>query len=123
MDQKWKGYSPREVVDALIKEEEWRQVLSSLVVCFFARGLYTPEIVIKAFQPLGVETTEEELRKLGERIYNEKLRLKRRLGFTPESLDVPKRVYELPTPLGELDEKYIREALNYYSEIFQRITG
>ncbi len=122
MDQKWKNYSPTEVVDALIKEEMWRQVLSSLVVCFFARGLYTPEIVIKAFEPLGVETTEDELRKLGERIYHEKLRLKRKLGFTPESLEVPKRVYELPTPLGELDEKYIREALNYYSEIFQRVT-
>jgi len=35
---------------------------------------------------------------------------------------VPKRVYELPTPLGELDEKYIEEALSYYSEIFQRVT-
>ena len=33
--------------DALA-EECWRQVLSSLVVCFFARGIYQPELVVRA---------------------------------------------------------------------------
>ncbi|MGC8875248.1 MAG: aldehyde ferredoxin oxidoreductase N-terminal domain-containing protein, partial [Chloroflexia bacterium] len=35
--------SPGQVAEALRSEEEWRQVLSSLVVCFFARGVYNLE--------------------------------------------------------------------------------
>ena len=33
---------PEELVDTLLEEERWRQVLSSLVVCFFARGIDSP---------------------------------------------------------------------------------
>jgi len=58
-----------------MKEEQWRQILSSLVVCFFARGIYKPDIVCRALKPVGVEIEENELKKLGKKIYFEKLRL------------------------------------------------
>ena len=38
---------PEELIDTLLEEERWRQVLSSLVVCFFARGIYSPELVTR----------------------------------------------------------------------------
>ena len=36
------------VATALVKEERWRQVLTSLVICLFARGVYTEDVVLKA---------------------------------------------------------------------------
>jgi len=47
-----RALSPEQLAEALMKEEQWRQILSSLVICFFARGIYTPELVTEAFQSL-----------------------------------------------------------------------
>jgi len=122
IDQKVRDLSPKELVDKLIKEEKWRQILSSLVVCFFARGVYTPQIVVEAFKPLGVEITEEELLKLGDKIYAEKLRLKRKMGFDIESLRIPKRIFETETIHGRLSKEYLDEALRYYKEIVEKLS-
>ncbi len=117
LDQKLKEIPPpHEVVDKLVKEEAWRQVLSSLVVCFFARGVYKPEIVAEAFKALGYETSPEELKMKGEKIYREKLKLKIKMGFDPDSLRLPKRIFETECFQGRLSEEYIREALRYWKE-------
>ena len=114
LDQKVKDYTPEEVVDRLIAEECWRQVLSSLVVCFFARGIYTAEVISKAFKPLGFEISEEELRKIGEGIYREKLKLKVAMGFDPSKLRFPKRIFEVDSLHGRLEEEFIERAMEYY---------
>ncbi len=114
LDQKVKDYTPEEVVDRLIAEECWRQVLSSLVVCFFARGIYTAEVISKAFKPLGFEISEEELRKIGEEIYREKLKLKVAMGFDPSKLRFPKRIFEVDSLHGRLEEEFIERAMEYY---------
>jgi aldehyde:ferredoxin oxidoreductase len=114
IDQKLRDYTPQEVVDRLIKEEMWRQVLSSLVVCFFARGIFTPEVVVKAFEPLGIDMSVEELKKKGEEIYIEKLKLKKEIGFDFRSLRMPKRIFEVESLHGKLSEEFITDALKYY---------
>jgi len=119
IDQKYVGKEypqPRKLIDELIEEEAWRQVLSSLVVCFFSRGVYKPSTVSRALEPLGLKMSEEELRKLGLEIYKEKLKLKLRLGYSPEDLKPPKRIFETPSPFGNISEDYVKEALNYYKE-------
>ncbi|AEA46094.1 aldehyde ferredoxin oxidoreductase family protein [Archaeoglobus veneficus] len=122
LDQKLKEYpEPEELVGKLIKEEQWRQVLSSLVVCFFARGVYTADIVCKAFKPLGIEIGEDELNRIGEKIYFEKLRLKKQMGFDVSKLRIPKRIFEVETPHGKLSEDYIRRALDYYAKIVSEV--
>ncbi len=114
LDQKVREYTPQEVIDKLIAEECWRQVLSSCVVCFFARGVYDAATISKALKPLGIERSEEELRKLGERIYREKLKLKLKLGFSFDQLKLPKRIFEVETIHGKLDASFFEEALSYY---------
>jgi len=117
LDQKIGGdVKPEEIVDRLVKEEQWRQVLSSLVVCFFARGVYKPELVVKAFKPLGIETSEDELMEKGRRIYKEKIRLKVKMGFDVDSLRIPKRILETECMHGRLNEEYIKRALKYWKE-------
>ncbi len=113
LDQKITEYpSPEELVDRLVKEECWRQVLSSLVVCFFARGVYKPEIVSKAFKPLGYEIDVEELERYGERTYREKLKLKVDMGFKKPR--IPERIFETECTHGKLERDYVEKALDYW---------
>ncbi|NOY11341.1 MAG: aldehyde ferredoxin oxidoreductase family protein [Archaeoglobi archaeon] len=114
LDQKQPKLEAREAVDRLVKEEMWRQVLSSLVVCFFARGVFSPELVSRAFEPLGVEMGVDELNEAGRRIYLEKVRLKKEMGYVPSLSDLPERVFEVETPAGVLRREYFEEALDYY---------
>jgi len=119
LDQKLIGkeFSIEEVVSALLKEEEWRQVLSSLVVCFFARKVFTPEIVLKALSAIGLEDwTAEKLEDLGRDIHRAKMDFKFREGFDLAKLRIPKRIFEVPTPHGLLKEEDLRKAIAIYKE-------
>ncbi len=121
IDQKIGEAKPKEIIDKLIEEEKWRQVLSSLVVCFFARKVYTPEVIVEAFKPLGIEIDENRLFELGSKIYAEKLRLKVKMGFNINSLRIPKRILETETLHGKLDKKFFDDALSYYSKIVKEL--
>ena len=122
LDQKWpkdKSSTPRNVVDELIKEESWRQILSSLVVCFFARGVYRPELVGELLRTLDISFDEGELVKLGRDILKEKFKFKVREGFSFDGLRIPKRILETPTPSGVLEKAAFEEALRYAKAILE----
>lgn len=111
-----KQLAPRELVETLLAEERWRQILSSLVVCFFARGIYTPEVVVRALQAAGFDLSAEALTALGQAIHREKYRFKIREGFVPEELRLPKRIFQTPAVVGNWDETYLRSALSCLRE-------
>lgn len=56
-----KSVSPDDLAVALLTEERWRQTLSSLVVCFFARGVYQQDVILKALSMAGFSFTQENL--------------------------------------------------------------
>jgi len=123
LDQKLIGkeFTLEEVVSALLKEEEWRQILSSLVVCFFARKVFTAEAITKALDAIGIEKwTAEKLEDLGRVIHRAKMDFKFREGFNIAKLRIPKRIFEVPTPHGFLKEEEIRKALGLYGEMIGR---
>lgn len=116
LDQKMlaKGkVSPEKLVDALMEEERWRQILSSLVVCFFARGIYTPELVSKLLVLSGFDMPPAKLNDVGRAIHLQKYLFKKREGFSFDDMSIPRRIFETPSPNGNVDEEYIRQALAY----------
>ncbi|MEM4699950.1 MAG: aldehyde ferredoxin oxidoreductase family protein [Candidatus Nezhaarchaeales archaeon] len=118
LDQKmlrgeFKG-EPRAVAEWLLSEEAWRQVLCSLVACLFAREVYRPAIVSEALALLGLEASPGQLQELGMEVLRDKHRFKRREGFDPDRLRVPRRVVEAPTALGFVTEEWLREAVRHY---------
>lgn len=50
---KAENLSSEELALMLFNEESWRQVLSSLVVGFFSRGIYKPDLVSRALEVTG----------------------------------------------------------------------
>jgi aldehyde:ferredoxin oxidoreductase len=57
--------TPEGIAAGLLDEERWRQVLTSLVVCLFARGIYTPETVLRALATAGFDRSAADLTQLG----------------------------------------------------------
>ncbi|MGA1839009.1 MAG: aldehyde ferredoxin oxidoreductase family protein [bacterium] len=104
---------PEDLIENLVKEEKWRQILSSLVVCFFARALYQPDLVIRALSLSGFEVNEDDLNRIGEQIYNEKNRFKMQEGFSFDNMQIPSRILETPTPIREMSREYILKALKH----------
>ncbi|MBE0466861.1 MAG: aldehyde:ferredoxin oxidoreductase [Candidatus Desulforudis sp.] len=102
------------LVDGLIAEEKWRQVLNSLCICLFGRGVWTVEMVQKALGCLGISSEEELLSGLGERIFNLKNRIKREMGFDYRRLEFPRRCLETPSLQGRLDEEVLYDLLKCY---------
>ncbi|MHA1593999.1 MAG: aldehyde ferredoxin oxidoreductase family protein [Candidatus Baldrarchaeia archaeon] len=124
LDQKMlsmeKRLSPEEIGKRLFEEESWRQILSSLVVCFFARGIYKPDIVIKCLKVMGYDFDENRLMALGRKILRLKHKFKSDEGFDPKKLRIPKRILETESPHGVLSEQDIRTAVNaYFEELYK----
>jgi aldehyde:ferredoxin oxidoreductase len=106
-----KKITPEELAQAIIKEESFRQILSSLVVCFFAREIYKPETILSALHLAGFNLSAEQLEQLGRRIHCEKFRFKLREGFSFENLRIPKRIFETPSFVKDWDEALIRDTI------------
>mgnify|MGYP000947944610 FL=1 len=107
-----KQIGPDELAREILKEERWRQVLSSLVVCFFARGIYSPDTTAAALRVAGFDCTPEDLRRIGADIHKRKYAFKFREGFSFDTLRVPGRIFETPSPVGMLDDRYLQAAVD-----------
>lgn len=112
--------SPRELAEKLLKEEQWRQILSSLVVCFFARGIYGQEIVSKALQTAGLSFDAEALAHTGRFIHGEKFRFKTREGFSFDTLRLPNRIFDTPSPVSCCDQEYMLKVIDQVKEILSK---
>ena len=105
-----------DVAEALLKEERWRQVLTSLSICLFARGVYTPEVSLSALASLGFDSNTERLEGLGRDTLHRKYAFKIREGFDFADLRLPHRIFETPSPAGQFDEDFIRQVIRLYAQ-------
>ncbi|MBM7854854.1 aldehyde:ferredoxin oxidoreductase [Desulfohalotomaculum tongense] len=115
VDQKHREQRDLEkMVDDLITEEKWRNVLNSLCICLFARGIYDPETVVSALGSIGINTTAEELNALGEEIFKTKHEIRIKLGYNLDRLTFPKRFFDTPSLTGRLSSENIKRMLEIY---------
>jgi len=109
--------SPEALGDSLLEEESWRQILSSLVICFFAREIYDRETVLECLKTAGFDVDGDWLLKTGRDIHREKFRFKVREGFDFEELRIPERILETKAPATGISEEYIRAALDHVRQV------
>jgi aldehyde:ferredoxin oxidoreductase len=108
--------TPQGIAEDLLKEERWRQVLTSLPICLFARGLYTPEMVLQALDTIGIQWTQADMDRLGTETLRLKHAYKQREGFAFADLRLPQRIFDTPAPTGTFDEAFMRQAISHYAE-------
>ena len=114
--QKGETLDPLQTADKLLTEERWRQVLSSLVVCMFARGIYTEEAVLKSLAVSGIQWSADDLNRFAAETLHLKNEFKRREGFDFGDLYIPERIYKTLSPLGQIDEGFMRQAIARFAE-------
>jgi aldehyde:ferredoxin oxidoreductase len=108
-----KTLTPEGLAEALVREESWRQVLSSLVICYFAREIYKSETVRETLRLTGFDVDDARLESFGREAYRDKVRFKQREGFSYEGLRIPKRILETPAPNPGLSEDFLRRTLRH----------
>ena len=111
---------PEDAAEELFKEESWRQILTSLVVCLFARGIYEKDVVSNTLEINGIRLNSEELEKLGSEILAMKHEFKLREGFNPKKLRIPSRILETETPHGKIDETYLKKTVDNFYQLFSQ---
>ena len=121
LDQKslTKTINPAKGILSLIEEEEWRNTLNSLIICLFARNLYTPELIVECFNNLGIEKSQEDLLSLGHNIQKLRIETKIIFGFNYSNIEeyLPNRLYEMQTGHGKLTKAMIKDIVVNYKEI------
>jgi aldehyde:ferredoxin oxidoreductase len=116
--------TPEKVAADIVAEERWRQILTSLVVCFFARELYTPEVVLEALRLSGYDLDEAAMKRIGEETHTEKFRFKIREGFSFDKLRIPGRIFQTQSGAGMIDERFVRTAMECVKkEIMSKVAG
>jgi aldehyde:ferredoxin oxidoreductase len=111
----------KDLVKSLLDEEIERNLLTSLVICLFARKVYNRDIIIKALDSVGIKTTNEELTEMAKEILRLKYRIKKKLGYSLDSIKIPERYFETKTLNGKLDRTQAEEMVKEYKEMIDRL--
>lgn len=114
-DQKAEVYTPEAALDYLINEDRRRVVLTSLVACLFARGLYTWDRVKKGLELIGYEEQASRLEDIGDEIRRKRWMLKIAMGFDPDKVKLPKRFFETETFRGKPDPEFTNKLIKMYA--------
>ncbi|NLI79035.1 MAG: aldehyde:ferredoxin oxidoreductase [Candidatus Riflebacteria bacterium] len=104
-----------ELVQGLYKESVWRMALNSLVICLFARNIYTKEAVLEGLAALGLTGWDEaRLNATARRIHAMKLRYKERCGFRFDDLALPGKLARVISGNGQVtSERFARQVAAY----------
>jgi aldehyde:ferredoxin oxidoreductase len=115
-DQKEKDKNIPKAVDFLIKDEQGRVLLTSMVACLFARSVYTDELLSSCLNSVGYSTLANNLGSVSQNIQS--LRWKTRLatGYNPETVTIPKRFSEITTWKGSIDPAYMQGLMSAYAQ-------
>lgn len=118
VDQEFFGKAPDPhlEVEKLYKESLWRMVTNSLATCLFARGGYTISLVLRGLKALAIEETEESLMRKARVIHGMKYLLKEKLGFSFNSLRLPKKLTGVYTGRGLISEEDFNLRVRLYRD-------
>lgn len=99
-----KSMTEQEIAQSIVDEERWRQILSSLVICFFSREIYKPDVVINALKICGLDISTEDLSRISKNILKAKYEYKFAEGFTFDNLHIPDRIFQTVSSVGMIDK-------------------
>ncbi len=107
---------PDEVLTAdLYQEAVWRTTLTSLVLCLFARNIYTADVVLEGLDALGITGWDDaRLLAAARRAHARKLQYKERCGFRFDDLALPGKLARVVSGAGQVDPaRFARQVAAY----------
>ena len=105
---------------SMYDESVWRMVLNSLVICLFARNIYTPQIICEGLQLLGYDGFDEKrLNETAHITHARKTRQKKNFGFKFSELYQPARLERAATSCGHVTSQQFDEQVKVYEELVE----
>lgn len=103
-------------IDYLVKDEQGRVMLTSMVSCLFARGVYKDPVVAECLESVGLPDMAAGLDKLS--ADGQRLRWRQRLatGYDPAKITIPKRFTEVETWKGKIDPEFMDTVSHRYRQ-------
>jgi len=106
-DQKSTEKNTGKAVDFLIADEKNRCLLTSMVSCLFARGVYTEARLSECLSAAGCRQLAEQSDAVSRRIQHKRWNLRLACGFDPDLVTIPKRFREVVTWKRPVDPDYL----------------
>ncbi|HPE68101.1 MAG TPA: aldehyde ferredoxin oxidoreductase C-terminal domain-containing protein [Thermotogota bacterium] len=123
IDQKIAGtsFDPEQKTKELYEEAKWRMVLNSLVVCLFARNVYTREVIQEGLETIGMEGWDpSRLDDVARTIHNQKTLLKREMGFHQEEVALPGKLTRVMTTGGKIKNEEFERQRQLYEQLVEQ---
>ena len=114
-DQKNKGPDVNDAVQFLLKDEQGRVLLTSLVSCLFARGVYGDQVIADCLRSVGYTTLADRIGTVSSHVQQLRWRMRLGTGFDPRTVSIPKRFLEIETWKGKIDGAYLDALKNAYA--------
>jgi aldehyde:ferredoxin oxidoreductase len=105
-----------EAVDFLVKDEQGRVLLTSMVACLFAREVYQDELLADCLNSLGYTTLADNMHQVAQHIQKLRWRLRLASGFDPSRVKIPKRFTEVTNWKGPIDSKFLDKIKKEYAK-------
>lgn len=115
-DQKHEEKDVKQAVDFLVKDEQGRVLLTSMVACLFAREVYKDELLADCLNALGYTTLAGNMEQVARHVQKMRWRIRLSTGFDPQGVKIPRRFTEVTTWKGPVDEAYINALKNAYAK-------
>jgi aldehyde:ferredoxin oxidoreductase len=115
-DQKHEEKDVKQAVDFLVKDEQGRVLLTSMVSCLFAREVYKDELLADCLNTLGYTTLAGNMQQMAQHVQKMRWRLRVSTGFDPQGVKIPRRFTEVTTWKGKVDEKFLNALKKEYAK-------
>jgi aldehyde:ferredoxin oxidoreductase len=122
-DQKEKNKDPAKAVDFLVKDEQGRVLLTSMVACLFARGVYTDALLADCLKSVGYVSLADNLGSLSKNIQQLRWKARFATGYRPEDVTIPKRFLEITTGKGSMDAAYLAAIKDQYAKAIRGLAA
>ena len=122
-DQKETGKDPAKAVAFLVKDEQGRVLLTSMVACLFARGVYSDALLADCLKSVGYGTLADTLGQVSKNIQHLRWKTRIATGYRPEDVTIQKRFLEITTGKGPMDGAYLSSLKEQYAKAIRGLAA
>ncbi|SDB42655.1 aldehyde:ferredoxin oxidoreductase [Desulfonatronum thiosulfatophilum] len=120
-DQKEHAKDPEKAVKYLVDDERERVLLTSLVSCLFARGVYKKELLAECLEAVGLSELAGNMDQAADAMQRLRWKVRLSTGYEPEKTTVPKRCMEVETWAGKMNPGYMNAVRQGYIKAIREL--
>jgi aldehyde:ferredoxin oxidoreductase len=105
----------------MVKDEQGRALLTSMVACLFARSVYTDELLASCLNAVGYGALAGSLGAAGRNIQQLRWKMRLATGYKPEEITIPKRFHEVTTAKGPVDTAFLIGLTTEYAKTIREL--